>query len=40
MGGRIGPPGRGPYGCEMGCRGFLRSVVARSGAARHQGHHR
>ena len=28
------------FGCEMGCRGFLRSVVARSGAARHQGHHR
>src|SRR6266446_2095600 len=28
------------FGGEMGCRGFLRSVVARSGAARHQGHHR
>ena len=28
------------FGCEMACRGFLRSVVARSGAARHQGHHR
>src|SRR5258708_38512602 len=40
MGGRIGPPGRGPYSAaKMGCRGFLRSVVARSGAARHQGHH-
>ena len=28
------------FGRKMGCRGFLRSVVARSGAARHQGHHR
>jgi len=27
------PQGVGPIGREMGCRGFLRSVVARSGAA-------
>ena len=28
------------FGCKMGRRGFLRSVVARSGTARHQGHDR
>jgi hypothetical protein len=28
------------FGCEMGSRRFLGSVVARSGAARHQSHHR
>jgi NAD(P)-dependent dehydrogenase (short-subunit alcohol dehydrogenase family) len=39
MGGRIGPPGRGPGG-EMGRRRFLRSFVARSGTARNQSHAR
>ena len=29
---------RALFGCEMGCRRFLRSIVARSGTVRHQGH--
>jgi len=33
MGGRIGLQAWALFGGEMGCRGFLRSVVARSGAA-------
>ena len=34
------PRPRALFGGEMGRRRFLRSVVARSGAARHQGHDR
>src|ERR1700758_461916 len=41
VGGRIGPPGtRALFGGEVGCRRLLRGAFARSGTARHQGHHR
>jgi NAD(P)-dependent dehydrogenase (short-subunit alcohol dehydrogenase family) len=38
MGGRIGPPGRGPYSAAKWGSKILGSAVARSGAPRDQGH--
>jgi len=41
MGGRIGPPGRGPYsGCEWGVEGFSEVLSREVAPLGNQGHHR